>query len=66
MQSLKARKIRAGPLRLEKLQDRHQDNPREEGGGEIKAEQAEPFQKLSEELTSAWKDPYYEDSCSSG
>ena len=66
MQSLKARKIRAGPLRLEKLENRHHDN-QEEGGGQIKAEEAEPFQKLSEELyTSTWKDPYCEDSCSSG
>ena len=62
MHSLKARKrkTRAG-LRLEKLEDRHQDDPKE--GGEIRPE-AEPFQVLSEELT-ATKDPY-QDTCSSG
>lgn len=48
MQSLKARRIRAG-VRLEKLEDRHQDDPKEGDEGE---KESEPFQVLSEESTS--------------
>ena len=61
MHSLKARKIRAG-LRLEKLEDRHQDDPKE--GDEIRTE-AEPFPEILPEELISTKDPY-EDTCSSG